>query len=230
MMFIAVHRAVLEEQVKVLLGTDELCVHDLLVGLAAAGLVKHHRASHRHPGVFGITCRGLSLIDSDLPVPHVASRAYRHDIDVVWIWLAVRAGSFGRFEQFLSRREMRSRDLEWMSANPTGTGGDPRSQLADRSKPPFGVRLPSNDPNEPAQLHHPDVLQIVEYGRIPIVFADVATPRCQLEATLSAYRADPTVRAAWYFVLDPIVGRIVESAADALGLSRFVHVQGIRKR
>jgi hypothetical protein len=131
-MFIAVHRAVLEEQVKVLLGTDELCVHDLLVGLAAAGLVKHHLALRGHSGVFGITRRGLSLIDSDLPAPHVASRAYRHDIDVVWIWLAVRAGSFGRFEQFLSRREMRSRDLEWMSANPTGTGSDAAPLLADR--------------------------------------------------------------------------------------------------
>jgi hypothetical protein len=74
------------------------------------------------------------------------------------------------------------------------------------------------------------VLQIVEHGRIPIVFADVATPRCQLEATLSAYRADPTVRAAWYFVLDPIVGRTVQAAANSLRLSRFVHVQAIRKR
>jgi hypothetical protein len=112
LMFIALHGAVLADQVKVVLDTDELSVHELLVGLAAAGMVKHQRAFHGHPGVFGITRRGLALIASDLPVPHAASRSYQHDIDVVWIWLAVRAGSFGPFEQFLSRREMRSRDAQ----------------------------------------------------------------------------------------------------------------------
>jgi hypothetical protein len=90
--------------------------------------------------------------------------------------------------------------------------------------------VPSADPNEPAQLDHPDVLQIIESGRIPIVLEHVATPRRQLEATLSAYRADATVRAVRYLVLDPSVGQTVQSAADALGLSRFVHVQAIRKR
>ncbi len=228
--FIAVHGAVLAKHVKVVLDTDELSVHELLVGLAAAGMVKHHRAFHRHPGVFGITRRGLSLIDSDLPAPHVASRLYQHDIDVVWIWLAVRAGSFGPFEGLLSRREMRSRDLAWTRANPTGTASDAELPLGDHSRPPFGVRLLSTSPQEPAQLHHPDVLQIDEHGRIPIMLEDVATPRRQLEAVLPAYRADPTIRGAWYFVFDPTVGRIVQSAADALGLSGFVHVQAIRKR
>jgi hypothetical protein len=228
LMFIAVHRAVLAEQVKTLLDFDEPSVHELLVGLAAAGMVKHQLASHRHPGVSGITRRGLSLIDSDLPVPYVASRAYQHDIDVAWLWLAVHAGTFGRFEQFLSRREMQARDLAWTRVDRTDAAAG--SPLGDRSKPPFGVRLPSADPQEPAQLHHADVLQIVEQGRIPIVFEDVATPRRRLEVTLSAYRADPTVRVVRYFVLDPMVGRMVQSAADRLGLARFVHVQPVRKR
>jgi hypothetical protein len=193
-------------------------------------VVKHHRAFHGHPGVFGITRRGLSLIDSDLPVPHIASRAHQHEIDIVWIWLAVRAGSFGPFEHLLAWREMRLRDLEWTTANPAGTASDAESPLGDRSRPPFGVRLPRTNPQEPAHLHHPDVLQIDEHGRIPITLEDEATPRRQLEAILSAYRADPTTRGVWYFVFDPIVGRIVQSAADALGLVRFVHVQAMRKR
>jgi hypothetical protein len=143
-MFIAVHEAVLAEQVETLLGADELSVHDLLVALATAGMVKHHRALRGQSGVFGITRRGLSAIDSDLPVPHVPSGAYQHDIDVVWIWLAVRAGSFGRFEQFLSLREMRSRDLAWARANPKAREAilGRRSPIAINHRSGFACRAP----------------------------------------------------------------------------------------
>src|ERR1022692_1514675 len=102
---VAKHPFVLTGHVRQLLGVSQSLAYDHLVGLAATGLVRRDRMLGGEGDAFRITPAGLSVLGSALPAPGFDS-CYRHDIGVVWLWLAASSGSFGPAELVFSEREM----------------------------------------------------------------------------------------------------------------------------
>jgi hypothetical protein len=102
----AANAVVLPEQVETLSGFHGGDAPSRLDDLAAAGWLVRQRVLADGQACFRITRVGLDRIESQLPVPGLDLRMLRHDIGVVWLWLAARSGLFGEAEWVRSRREL----------------------------------------------------------------------------------------------------------------------------
>ena len=149
-------------------------------------------------------------------------RSHRHQYGVTFLALAEQRGVYGDLERVLTQREMRALD------NTIGLGEDDRPgdlgwPAVDHQRPPFGVQL---DPDEPtSRRHYPDVMLIIEQGRVAIEVQVQPPERRRLEQHIAAYGADPNIAVALYLVTDQAVGRIIKAAAAKLELSDPIHVK-----
>jgi hypothetical protein len=217
--FIAQHRLVLTNHIRVLLSISHDAARARLRTLRAGGLLAGERFFHGQPPCWWITGKGLALIGSPLPPPRIDLSSYRHDVGLGWLWLAAEQGAFGPFRELVSERTMRSRD------------GARARELVDQDQldDPFGVRLGGVGPAGRERLHYPDLLLITpDGGRIGFELELATKDRARRERILSGYGADPRFDLALYLADRPAVARAVEGSAARLGIGPMVHVQRVR--
>jgi hypothetical protein len=210
--FAAEHRFVLAGQVAVLLDVTESAADARLRSLAGGGYLRSERKLHRQAAAHQITREGLRVLASDLPAPRrIDLAAYRHDLSLGWLMLAVRRGRIGPVSQVVSERRMRSHD-----------GRD-----RDRSTR-FGVRLGGVGPGGLDRLHYPDMLVVMESGHRVAFELELSTKSPdRRERILAAYGADRRIDAVVYMVEHPAVGRAIERSVARVGLADRVHVQNV---
>jgi hypothetical protein len=200
---------VLAAHVQELLGISVRVANARLAALRSAGLLIRDDVAWYGRRPHRITRSGLQAIGSELPPPQLKPSTYWHDVGVAWLWLAARAGAFGRLAEHVSERRMRSAD----------GAGDPRSE-------PFAVRLGGHGPGGQPRLHYPDLLLRTADGhRVAIELELSGKKRTHRERILSGYSFDRRVDAVVYLVDNPTVARAVNASIARLGLSSLVTVQ-----
>lgn len=202
--FARAHSVVLADQVVGLLEETGPEVEERLGSLSRAGFLVCDRVGPQGPDCFRITGAGLRAIGSRFAPPGFDPRC-RHAVGAGWLWLAAHGGTFGSVEGVVSERQMRVEDRE---------GG------ADS---PFFVQ-PEQFGGDP-ERHYADLMLLMRPGRVAVELLMVGPVQRRLEAVLRAYAADARIRAVLYLVVDPRLGRLVQSAAARLELSPLVHVQ-----
>jgi len=141
--FIGAHWFVLAAHVQAFLGVEEEENADRLRGLEAGGLVRSERLLRGRASSVRITGAGLEAIGSLLPAPGFDLGGYRHEVAVVWLWVAAWRGAFGEAERVLSRREMQGVDRAARDAGGEASG--------------FAVSLPARGGSGSPGLCYPDV-------------------------------------------------------------------------
>jgi hypothetical protein len=208
--------------------SSELLGDGLLARFQKAGVVRCDRAHRSDRGGFRVTAAGLEQIGSNLTPPQIDMSSYRHDMTVPWLWLAATAGSFGSWRRVLCERELRAADQR-----PAALHQQSRSDLAvacsaEGPAPPFGAR--SVGPGGQLQMHYPDLLLVKDARRVAITLA-IALPSCrELDATLTAYGAEPKISRVAYVCIDPIIAEAVLASVDRVGLQGFARVLNVRRQ
>jgi hypothetical protein len=207
--FVAAHRFVLACHAQSWLGCSALVAYRRLHGLLELGLLSYRRVFDSRAGCYQVTTAGLGVIDSELPRPSVDLRTYRHDIGLVWIWLAARNETFGPCAGVLSEREMRAHDQQ--SEDPLARFG-----IVLRDWPFAGRRT----------VHYPDVLVLVPDGsRIAVELELTLKSRGRLAAILGAYAADLRISGVVYFTDRQPVENAVRETGEKLGLDSRLWVE-----
>jgi hypothetical protein len=221
--FAAEHRIVLAAHIEALLDVSASVASGRLRALRAAGFLKAERILHHQPTWYWIARPGLAIIGSDLPPPRVDLSCYQHDIGMAWIRLAASRRAFGRAEQIISERKMRSHDATRAAAVP----GEHAMAIGDDGRP-FGVRLSGVGPRGRIGLHYPDLLLVGRGGERVAIELELSSkgPR-RLEPILAAYGADRRISAVLYLAEKPAIRRDVQAAAARLRISDLVHVQSV---
>lgn len=208
--FVAAHRFVLAAHVESWLGTSSQFSYRRLLGLVEVGLLSHERIFHAQPGCYRVTNGGLAVIDSELPRPTIDLRTYGHDVGVVWLWLACRAGRFGQVERLFTEREMRSHD----------------QSAKDFERNRFGVPVDGYDRAGRQRSHYPDLLGIKsEGGRLALELELTLKGRRRLENILVGYGGQSLIGRVIYVTGRPAVARALLSAGAELGLEQLIEVQ-----
>ncbi|MHB8691920.1 MAG: DUF6529 family protein [Solirubrobacteraceae bacterium] len=169
--YVAAHSVVLLAQ----LGVEEPVAVERLDRLVRLGLLRRApRLSHQR-ACFQITRDGLEVAGVRLPAPEIDLRRYRQDLAAAWLWLAARAGAFGKMDRSFTRREMVAADATVRSH--AGLSADLSDELrwkaADRA---FGIPVAGA-----AGLHYPDLCLVLDQGRVPIELAIVPIAPVLLE-------------------------------------------------
>jgi len=157
-----------------------------------------------------ITGAGLEAIGSLLPAPGFDLGGYRHEVAVVWLWVAAWRRRSGR---------------------PSGCcrGGRCRGSIERRVTPVArravslirSLRSGSGSPG----LCYPDVGLVVAAGRVPLHLPLRMPGPGELEALLAGYRSASGFAGVVFVVEEPGVGEVVRAAAARLGMGEVVHVQ-----
>ena len=206
--FIGAHRFVLASQVQLFLELEPDVAAHRLRGLEGERLVRSERLLVGHASSVRITAVGLKEIGSRLPAPGFDLAGFRHEVGVVWMWVAAWHGVFGEAERVLSRRE-----LEWLER----AGGDGGSGFAVLIGGARGAGV----------VRYPDVGLVTAKRRIAIYLELRVPGSAELGSLLAAYRSTPGV-AVLFVTEDPGVADAVRAAAARLGMSDRVRVQRAR--
>ncbi len=196
--FVAAQRFVLACQVSEWLGASDVVAYRRLRGLLDAGLLSYRRIYHARPGAYQITAAGLAVIESELPRATIDLRTYRHDIGVVWMWLAAANDCFGAGERVLSEREMRVHD-----------------QAPEHARECFAIPLCDYAPSGKQRLHYPDVVVVRRDGsRVAVELELTLKSRRRLEAILAGYAAERRIAGVVYFTdREPIAAAVARHGA-----------------
>jgi hypothetical protein len=211
--FAAAHRFVLAGQVEVWLAAHEVVAYRRLKGLVRAGLLIYERLFHARPGCYRVSTSGLAVIESPLPRPTIDLRTYRHDVGVVWLWLAARRSDLGGRAQAVSEREMRSHD-----------------QRHDHRGGSFAIPLGGYAPSGKPRVHFPDVVLVDEDGaRTAFELELTLKSRSRLEAILAGYGAERRIERVLYLTdSDPVASAVSELVA-MFGLDGRVRVHYLER-
>src|SRR5579875_1886724 len=126
--FVGAHRFVLDAQISHFLEAEKARFLGRLESLEAHHFVRSERASPSSRVLRRITGSGLRAIASRMPAPEISLIGVRHELAVVWSWVAAWQGGLGETERVLSRREM--------------CALDDAARSAGRTDRPFAVRMP----------------------------------------------------------------------------------------
>lgn len=217
--FAAEHRTVLAAHVQTLFGVSASAAQARLRTLVDGGLLHRHPVPERPGRCYSITRRGLDTVESDLPVPRLDPRGFRHDAGLAWLWLAASAGGLGPVGGLVSERRMRSADAAEAHA----------ARAADSGTEPFAVRLGGIGPGGRERLHYPDLLLLGRGGgRLAVELELTAKARTRRELILAGYGADRRIDGVLYVVERRALGRGIERTAERLGVRGRVRVQFAR--
>ncbi len=207
--FLVEHRLVVTPQVQALLGVTARVAQERLRTLGEGGYVEQHRIFDGYPACARITVKGLAAIGSKLPAPRVDLACYQHDVGLGWLWLAARAGTFGKLLDLRSERSMRSQDARW-----------------DRVERALGVGIGGVGPGGREQLHYPDLLLTSARGkRIAVELELTGKSNARLGRIMMGYAADARIDAVLYLVPDRPLGERIAQAARTVGIGELVSVQ-----
>jgi hypothetical protein len=206
--FAAEHRLVLETQVATLLGTSLGAAAARLRVLAGENYLARRRLFAGQSAYCQIRPRGLAAVASELPPPRLKLADYRHDVGVAWLWLAARAGTFGRSAEVLGERRLRSHD-----------GALSRRERCGRpAEEPYAVYLGGVDRVGNPRLHYPDLLLIDEQGtRIALELELSLKEPARRERILGGYAADGRIDSVLYLVEDDRRGQAIARAIAVSG-------------
>jgi hypothetical protein len=220
--FASEHKLFLVDHAAALLGMSPDAVGRRIRALVADGSLHQDRPFDKQPACYQITHRGLGAIESALGAPRAVDRAhYRHDVGLVWLWLAARAGVWGELSALVSERAMRSTDRSLQISDAA------RDAAAAGQR--FGVRLGGTGPAGRERLHYPDLLLVDRDGRriaVELELSAKSPPR--REGILAGYAIDPRIDVVLYLVDRPAVARSVRGSARRLGISDLVHIQRVK--
>ncbi|MBV9001219.1 MAG: hypothetical protein JO304_19340 [Solirubrobacterales bacterium] len=206
--FVASHRFVLACHVMHWLGSGEAVAYRRLRGLLGADLLSYRRFFHHRPGCYQITRSGLAVIESPLPRPQIDLRTYRHDIGVVWIYLAAMNGGFGPYVRLLSERHMRSAD-----------------QRREPGEESFAIPLGAYSPSGSLRIHYPDALLVRgDHSWVALELELTLKSRRRLEAILTGYAGEPRLAHLLYFTDRVVVAAAVRETGLLVGLDERVDV------
>jgi hypothetical protein len=154
--------------------------------------------------VYVATAAGLELAGLRLPPARVDLRTYEHDLQAVWLLLALEAAHGPA--ALVTERELRAAD--------TGRDG-PRYAAA------LGDRLPSGQP----RLHLPD-LAIVDEHDLPVAVELERTSKgtTRLTRIIRAYARARHLAGVRYYVTSPSVERAVTTAVRREAAEELIEV------
>jgi hypothetical protein len=215
--FIAEHRLVRRTHVERLLGTSADAASTRLRSLATGGYLDKQQPFDRQLACYQITRRGLAALGSPLPAPRAVDlRELRHDVGLAWLWLAAHQGAFGRMDQVIAERELRSRDGRLAREDRGGLGSAER----------LGVRLYGVGPAGGERIHYPDLLLRTRSGhRVAVELELTGKGRRRLDRVISGYAGAGRIDAILYLVQSRALGEQVRASARRHGISSLVHVQ-----
>lgn len=219
--FLAEHRVALGSQVQALLGCAASTASRRLSNLAEAGLLVREQVFAGHPAACWITGRGLALLESRLPTPHLDLKGYRHDVGLAWLWLAAQNGAFGRLDGVVSERAMRSADrrVKGLDSDGPASGGPFAGER-------YGIGVAAAGPRGGLALHYPDLLLETATGhRVAIELELTAKAPRRLDRIMLGYAADARVDGVLYLCPTRAIGLRVQAAARRAGISERVQVQ-----
>jgi hypothetical protein len=207
----AQHRLIVVGHVQFLLGTSAAAAYKRLHALRHAGLLRFAREL-AGPGCYQIERRGLAAIGSRLRRPRdVDPYTYKHDVGLAWLWLAAHTGTFGRLEEIVSERQMRSEDVR------AGSGSD---------RP--AVRLPGVGPRGGERRHYPDLLLRCATGQwVAIELELTSKARVRREEILGGYALEDRIEKVLYLVSDRAIRDAIERSAAAVGVASLIRVQWV---
>jgi hypothetical protein len=207
--FMSQHRCAIAPQVQTLLRCSPALAARRLRELNALGYARSQRIFAGRPATWRITAAGLGAIGSPLGPPRLHLSQYAHDLGLGWLWLAARAGGFGKPVAIDSERSMRSHDARRRPA-----------------QEPIGVGLGPMGPRGGEQRHYPDLLLTTPAGRriaFELELSGKGTQR--LAGIMLSYAADRRIDAVLYLVTDRRLAGGIERTAREAGIGELVHVQ-----
>lgn len=208
---LAEHRLLIVPQLAVLLGVGAATATRRCRRLADARLLRLERTFNRLPAAASIAAAGLQTIGSPLKPPAFNLAEYRHDVGVGWLWLAARAGRFGRPRTLLTERVMQARDDRQAGAH--GAGGS-------------GIGLGVFGADGRVRRHYPDLLiELPGGGNVAVELELTAKSSARMTAIMSAYASDARVARIVYLAGSETVARTVDRAAAAAGTADRVHIR-----
>jgi hypothetical protein len=207
--FLAEQRLAVTPQVQALLEATPRVAQERLRSLREGGYIMQQRIFDGFPACSSITRKGLGAIGSRLPAPRVDLACYQHDVGLGWLWLAARAGTFGKLHELRSERDLRSHDAR-----------------TDRSGRALGVGLGIVGPGGREQIHYPDLLLQTATGkRVALELELTGKSQGRLARIMMGYAADARIDAVLYLVPNRPLGERIAQAARSAGISDLVSVQ-----
>lgn len=209
--FVAAHRFVLASHVQTWLAADRAVAYRRLSGLVDVGLLSYRRIFHAQPGCYQVTNGGLAVIDSELPRPTIDLRTYRHDTDVVWLWLVAADRPAAAEGRVLAEREMRSHDQRRASDDRDGSFGIPVGGYNRAGRP---------------RVHFPDVLLVGADGsRVAFELELSVKGRRRLEDILLGYAGEPRLERVMYVTDSRQVAAVLNDLVERMLLAERVEVR-----
>jgi len=209
--FLGAHPFVLASQIERFLGIDHATVDRRLVAMEARRLARSERLQMSGVAFVRVTGAGLRAIGSRLPAPGFDLAGYRHDVGIVWLWVAAWEGVFGEPERVLSRREMQALDRA------AGQAGDPDGRFS----------VPLVGPTTAGPLY-PDVMMVFSSARVAVHLVAWPQRRLDLDGLFAGHHKRPEVAdVVLCFVDDDAVGRKLRTAAEREGVAEKVRVQRV---
>jgi hypothetical protein len=212
---LAEHRILIVPQIALILGVTVEAAARRMRRLRTAGLVSYGPVFTGGPGIASITRTGLKVIGRSQPEPSFEPGGYRHDVGVGWLWLAARAGAFGRLDGILTEQAMMAAD---------------RAAIRDKSLSgghvAHGIGLGVFTQHGNPKRHYPDLLLRTHTGhRVAIELELTRKSRHRMTRIMSAYASDARIDRVVYLVPDAALARTVSEAARRAGASQIVQVR-----
>jgi hypothetical protein len=212
--FVGAHRFVVDAQLERQVGLEEIELAERITALAARGFVRRERLFPGGGGFVRITGAGLGAIGSRMPAPGFDLAGYRHEVVVVWFWMAALRGVLGEAERVLSRREMQMLDR---AAREAGRG-DGR----------FAVPAPAASAGVGSGLLYPDVMLVFAHRRVAVHLVTWPHRGLDVDGLFAGHAARPEVADTVLALVDDIgVGRRIEAAAGRAGMQERLRVQRV---
>lgn len=205
--FVAEHEFVVASQIGKRLAAPAEVVAEEADAAVGDRLLRAERLADGATATYRVTRAGLDQIGCELPVPVTGQEQVRHELGVVWLWIAAAEGAFGPAREVLSRRRM-----AWLD----------RSDAVE-SDGQFGIRSPAAGRDE--AVLYPDVMVVLEHGRVSIHLESSLRAQDELELLLRGHADAPA--AMLFMVEDSVVGESVLRVAAELGLADTVQVQRV---
>lgn len=202
--FMGAHRFVLVPQIAGYLEIDEVVVGEQLKMLEGRRMARSERVGAGLEVLWRVTAGGLRLIASRMTPPDFDLARYRHEVGVVWLWVAAWQSVFGEPERVLSKREMRSLD----QTSVEGGGSDGR----------FSVPVKCRSTVESGALY-PDVMLVFSGSRVAVHLFAWPYSSVDLNTLFSGHARRPEAAdMVLVFVDDKRVGKRVAEAAERHGV------------